>query len=149
LARQTFHAFKPFVNVYQCGRWHQRFDRTKSGPIFMITQEQWRLFHAHYQGQRTPGFSPKHVQANYLGPRHVQAMLEGSKYYYTGGNQGLAMCMVDIDAHEPWQDDLDRTCEYVTDLLGNVRHMALTAPSARAATLAEPPSSAARGAGAP
>jgi hypothetical protein len=125
LARKTFHALKPFINLEQCGRWFPGRYQEQPHPIFMITQEQWELLRQcrpgagrlHYK-DGSP-FYVWHLYAGRLSPKHVQAMLDGEdKFYYTGSPFGLALAMIDGDAHEEWQDDLDDLQRDVCRALG-------------------------------
>jgi hypothetical protein len=107
LARGTFHALKNFVNTEQCGVWFCGGFKEKPHPIYLIGQEKWGLLArraSHYADGRK--FEFWHVTNDILAPKHIQRMLDGRKHYYTGVF-GLAMFMVDGDAHEDWQDDID------------------------------------------
>jgi hypothetical protein len=127
LARKTFHAFRPFINVDKCGYWCEPYDASDerpAGPRFLITEQQWRWLHEHRQGVRGQvyrngyPFYPQDVLYNVLAPRHVHKMVhEFDKYYYSGGQHGLAMPMIDIDAHED-EDDQDDVRRDLEEVLG-------------------------------
>jgi hypothetical protein len=119
LQTATFHALRPFVNVFEPGIWRDSFDRSKSGPRFTITKDEWRDYHIVKGGGYVRGFNRKAIFAKILAPRLIKDMIEdGVRRYYTGGTDGLALFMADLDAHEPWQDDMQEMYDDVTGLLG-------------------------------
>jgi hypothetical protein len=124
LARTTFRALEPWVNVWCWGDTYQLPGETKIG--YTITQEMWELFRRHRAGERGlryPNgyrFQAWHVGANKLQARDIQHMLDGEKrVYFTGGRRGQTILMVDVDAHTDEQDDPDRTCKLICDFLGD------------------------------
>jgi hypothetical protein len=124
LAKRTFAALAPFVNIEQCGRWYPGRFREPGHPIYMVTQEQWELYARLRDGEqpRYPDGRPFriwHVTSGILSPRLIQKMMDGEdKLYYTAGVFGYALAMVDEDAHEDWQDDVDDLHRDVCRLLG-------------------------------
>ena len=118
LGLDTFKALKPFVNLFQCGRRHV-FSFGAGKPFFMVTKEQWRDYDAWKRGAYIRDFNPRRLWAGILSSTHVRRMLAGQQtYYFTSANDGLGMAHIDLDAHEPWQDDLDAIRQDVLDLLG-------------------------------
>lgn len=110
LAQDTFRAFEPFINVYDCGI------STGNGPFHLIPKECWNLHRRYKSGERNltcpdgTRFNPfLHVVRNIIGPQHVQKHLaHGITTYYTSGRKGLGLLYLDIDAHESWQTDEQR-----------------------------------------
>ncbi len=107
LAEASFEAFKPFINIFDCGlSW-------LDSPIHLITKEDWRLFHRYKDGERGliypdgREFKPgRDVVCNIYSPRHVQRHMEaGEITYYTSGRNGRGLLYLDIDAHKLWQTD--------------------------------------------
>ncbi|QDT48888.1 hypothetical protein Pan258_29350 [Symmachiella dynata] len=106
LAQDSFDAFEPFVNVFDCGGiWN--------GPYHLITKEDWE-FHRRYKAVernlRYPDgtkFNPYlHVVSNIISPKHVHKHMEDcDTSYYTSGKKGLGLLYLDIDAHHEWQTD--------------------------------------------
>lgn len=124
LARATFHALKPFIDIEAAAVWVDNPRTGDPGPRYMISEAKWDMLDAWQAGKRPAcdtgsPFRPRQVFMNILGPRHVQDMLDGSKKHYaTGGTQGLTELTLDIDAHEDWQDDLEETTAVVTSAIG-------------------------------
>ena len=111
-----------------CGRWHTPF-AGKPYPHFLITQHQWALWTRYCDGERDlvyeegrlrgQRFEPGHVKNNVLKQKHVKDMLAGvRKYYYTGSPFGKTLFMVDEDAHEDWQTDLDALHQDMLEVFG-------------------------------
>jgi hypothetical protein len=124
LARTTFKALEPWVNVWCWGHTYQLFGETK--VTYNITRAMLGLFRRHRAGERDlhyaagGRFEPWHVGANRLRARDVQDMLDGEKkVYFTGGRRGQALLMVDVDAHTDDQNDPDQTCKLICEFLGD------------------------------
>ena len=90
----------------------------------MVSEAKWQML-AEWQNGKRPEyangipFRPRHVFQNILGPRHIDDMLNGkAKHYAPGGTNGLTEITIDIDAHEPWQDDLEETTAKVMQAVG-------------------------------
>ncbi len=107
LAEASFEAFKPFINIFDCGlSW-------LDSPIHTITKEDWRLFHRYKHGERGLKYSDgrefkpgRDVVCNIYSPRHVQRHMEaGEITYSTSGRNGRGLMYLDIDAHKLWQTD--------------------------------------------
>jgi hypothetical protein len=81
--RQTLDALLPFINKEQCGEWADY--NAGRHPVFMISQEQWRLLEAWKAGNRRVCyedgylFKPWHVLGQFLAPKHIKQMLAGQK----------------------------------------------------------------------
>jgi hypothetical protein len=107
LAQDSFEAFKPFINVLDCGL------KGCDGPFHLITKEDWRLFARHKAGERNlvyadgTKFNPyMDVRRNVFSPWHIHQHIEEQRTtYFTSGKQGLALLYLDIDAHHSWQTD--------------------------------------------
>jgi len=105
-AQDSFDAFQPFINVYDCGL-------SYSGPFHLITKEDWQLFRRYKAGERNiiyPDGSPFNpymdVVRNIFSPKHVHDHIhEGETTYFTSGKQGLGLLYLDVDAHHAWQTD--------------------------------------------
>jgi hypothetical protein len=107
LAKDSFEAFKPFINIFDCGLCYE-------GPFHTITKEDWLLYRRYKNGERNltyasdgREFNPgRDIVANIYSPRHVQRHIEaGEVTYFTSGKNGLGLLYLDIDAHKPWQTD--------------------------------------------
>jgi hypothetical protein len=107
IALDSFEAFRPFINVFDCGI--SSFD----GPFHLITKEDWKLYSRHKAGERNltyfdgSKFNPyADVIRNIFSPEHVQHHHEDNQTtYFTSGKKGMGLLYLDIDAHEEWQDD--------------------------------------------
>ena len=107
LAQDSFDAFQPFINVFDCGM------VGSDGPFHSITKEDWALFRRHKAGERNIAypdgseFHPYHCVVRYIfNPKHVHRHMEdGETTYFTSGKNGLGMLYLDVDAHHPWQTD--------------------------------------------
>lgn len=106
LAVDSFDAFRPFINLFDCGLFYE-------GPYHLITKEDWRLFRRHKDGERGltypngQEFKPgRDVVADIYSPHHVHRHIsERETSYYTSGKNGLALAYLDINAHHRWQTD--------------------------------------------
>ncbi len=107
LAEETFEAFKPFLNIFDCG-----VKDYEGSPVHSITKEDWRLHRRYKDGER-PTYSDGRefkpfldIVAGIYSPRHVHRHIEGAEVtYYTSGRNGRGLLYLDIDAHHPWQTD--------------------------------------------
>ena len=108
LAKDSFEAFKPFINIFDPGV------KDWAGTIIhTITKEDWKLNHRYKNGERNltyrdgREFKPgRDIVANIYSPKHVQRHIEaGEVTYFTSGKNGLGLLYLDIDAHKPWQTD--------------------------------------------
>ncbi len=107
LALDSFNAFKPFINVFDCGLSYD------GSPYHLITKEDWRLFARYKAGEKGltypdgRKFNPYlDVVGNIFVPKHVHNHIHCRETsYYTSGQNGLGLLYLDIDAHEPWQKD--------------------------------------------
>lgn len=107
LAQDSFQAFQPFINLFDCGL--MGYD----SPFHLITKEDWRLHARHKAGERGllhedgEKFNPYlDVVRNIFSDWHVHKHIEEQETtYYTSGKRGLALLYLDVDAHHPWQTD--------------------------------------------
>ena len=107
LAQDSFVAFEPFINLYDCGL------KGYDGPFHLIPKENWRLNGRHKAGEKNlvledgSKFVPYlDIVRNIYSPKHVHEHIEEHQTtYFTSGKQGLALLYLDIDAHHPWQTD--------------------------------------------
>lgn len=117
LAKETFKALRPYLNLYRCGMLYAKEDG--GNPIWMISDE---LIEKVEKGECPPRF----LHANRLRAKHLADMIEtGHKYYYTSSSGGKdsppkALPQIDVDAHKPWQTDIEYTTEVVHSFLGKV-----------------------------
>jgi len=117
LALDSFEAFKPFINIFDCGLSYE-------GPYHLITKDDWRLLRRYKQGERGLTYSDgrafkpgRDVVQNIYSPRHVQRHIEaGETTYFTSGKNGLGLLYLDIDAHKPWQTDEYQAKQILQDL---------------------------------
>ena len=107
LARLSFEAFKPFINLYDPGIKY-------GGEVFhAITKEDWELFRRYKAGERGLTYSDgaefkpgRDVVCKIYSARHVHRHIQGEDItYYTSGRHGLGLLYLDIDAHKAWQTD--------------------------------------------
>jgi hypothetical protein len=106
LAQESFDAFQPFINVFDCGM-------SYGGPFHLITKEDWQLFRRHKAGERNltypdgTKFNPyRDVVRHIFGPKHVHDHIhDGETTYFTSGKNGMGLLYLDVDAHHPWQTD--------------------------------------------
>lgn len=129
LAKQTFQALEPYINVWCCGEWAQYLDKhgvEQAHPVYMIEQHQWVLFRRYQAGEREltyqngHPFEAKHVGMGKLSARHIDRMIQGQgKYYQTSGKDGRAMPYLDYDDHHTFQTDSDEACRLLTAFLGD------------------------------
>ena len=126
-AKDTFKAFEPWINVTCCGQWADYINQDgehKTHPVYLNEKEDLALLGRHNQGetdlyyQGGRRFQPKHFFANCLNAKHIQAMIHGNKHYYTGGRSGKTLCMLDVDAHKPWQTDAEEANKLLFQFLG-------------------------------
>jgi hypothetical protein len=126
-AKDTFKAFEPWINVTCCGQWADYINQDgehKTHPVYLNEKEDLALLGRHNQGetdlyyQGGHRFQPKHFFANCLNAKHIQAMIHGNKHYYTGGRSGKTLCMLDVDAHKPWQTDAEEANKLLFQFLG-------------------------------
>ena len=107
LALDSFEAFQPFINVFDCGL------ACDNGPFHLITKEDWRLYARYKKGERGicypsgSKFNPYlDVVRNIYSAIHVHRHIEDREIsYYTSGKNGLGLLYLDIDAHHDWQTD--------------------------------------------
>ena len=107
LAQDSFEAFQPFINLFDCGL------KGYNGPFHLITKEDWRIYARHKAGERGlryedgEEFNPyRDVIRGIFSPKHVHEHIEEQETtYFTSGRKGLAMFYLDVDAHHPWQTD--------------------------------------------
>jgi len=123
LAQQTFNSLAPWVNLQCGGKWHVPYDG-EPHPIYLIKQEASELWKRWKKGERFlyyqngGRFFPSHLWS-YLRAKHIEEMIAGQcKYYYTGGQHGRTLLMIDVDAHDPSQTDAKETLDQVVELLG-------------------------------
>jgi hypothetical protein len=118
LALDSFEAFKPFINVFDCGF------KGDNGIFHLITKEDWRLhrrWKAGERGIRYPDgskFNPYlDVVRNIYDPRLVHRHIDQLAItYYTSGREGHGLLYLDIDAHHEWQTDEYRAKEVLKEL---------------------------------
>jgi hypothetical protein len=108
LAKNSFEAFRPFINIFDCGGLYD------DHPYHFITRQDWALYRRHKAGERgltyPDGFAFNPYLAivkNIYSRQHVHDHLVsgGRPTYYTSGRKGLALLYLDIDAQHPWQTD--------------------------------------------
>jgi hypothetical protein len=107
LAQDSFDAFKPFINVLDCGI------SVGHGPFHLITKEDWALWARHKAGERGllyedgTKFRPyQDIHRNIFSPWHIDKHIEEHQTtYFTSGKGRLGLFYLDIDAHHPWQTD--------------------------------------------
>ena len=107
LAQDSFEAFQPFINVFDCGTTYG------NGPFHLITKESWQFFARWKKGERNIcradgfKFNPYlDVVRNVYSPAHVQKHMKDHQItYYTSGQKGLGLLYLDVDAHHDWQTD--------------------------------------------
>jgi len=107
LAQDSFEAFQPFINLFDCGL------KGYDGPFHLITKEDWRLFARHKAGERnllyedgSPCNPYLDVIRNIFSAKHVHDHIEEQETtYFTSGRKGLALFYLDVNAHHPWQTD--------------------------------------------
>src|SRR5262249_7835483 len=109
-------ALLPFIDKYEWGE-KVTFQDAKTGqqvkkPVFVNTQEQWRLLARWKAGERDvnypDGWRFRHWHIKQIRVKDIREMLDGQRtLYFTGSRSGQSACMIDEDAHEPeWQTDL-------------------------------------------
>jgi hypothetical protein len=107
LSQDSFAAFKPFINIFDCGGSHE------GKPYHLITKQDWD-FHARYKAGERDLIYPSEMKfnpyfcivRNIFSPQHVDEHIQSNRTtYYTSGRNGLALLYLDIDAHQPWQTD--------------------------------------------
>jgi len=134
LARKTYEALAPWINPYCAGYWTEYVDdhgEIVTGPRYFITKELLDLYGRSKEGEsglryeNDGWFEPWHFHANRLQPKHIQAMLDAQKHYYSGGRDGRMIFMLDGDAHKLWQADAPYAAKLLTDVLGdtNIFHV--------------------------
>ena len=107
LAQESFEAFKPFINLLDCGI------SIGYGPFHLITKKDWDFFRRHKAGERGlryengTKFHPYlDVLRNIFSPWHIEKHIEEHQTtYFTSGKRGRGLLYLDIDAHHPWQID--------------------------------------------
>ncbi len=129
LAKQTFKALEPYINIWCCGEWVEYFDKhgvLVKRPDYLITQEQWALYRRHKAGDRNliyengNPFQTQHVGMGCLSAKHIEQMIEGSgKVYQTSGRDGNALVYLDYDDHHSFQTDSTEACRLITAFLGD------------------------------
>jgi hypothetical protein len=67
-------------------------------------------------------FLPRHVHRDFFQLRHVKAMLQGAKFYFSGGVFGLTLFQLDLDAHNG-ETDLDLLLADMTGVFGRDYHL--------------------------
>ena len=106
LAKDSFEAFEPFINVFDCGvKW-------LDSPVHLITKQDWQ-FHAQHKAGETPTypdgskFNPYlDIVRNIYSPAHIDRHYEdGELSYYTSGRKGQGLLYLDVDSHKTWQTD--------------------------------------------
>lgn len=118
LATNSFEAFRPFINIFDCGGLYD------DHPYHFITKQDWELFRRHKAGERgltySDGFAFNPYLAivkNIYSPAHVHDhLVSGRPTYYTSGRNGLGLLYLDIDAHHQWQTDEYRAKEILQEL---------------------------------
>jgi len=117
LARDSFEAFKPFINVYDCGGFYD------DHPYHYVEKGNWELFRRHKAGERDltypdgTKFHPYHAIRGIYSPWHVHRHItRNDTTYYTSGKKGLGLLYLDIDAHHAWQTDEHRAKEVLQEV---------------------------------
>ena len=107
LARDSFAAFQPFINIFDPGV------KAEGRPIHTITKQDWELYRRYKSGEKNvrypdgTQFHPfRDVIGNIYSERHVEKHIEdGQISYYTSGRNKQGLLYLDIDAHYDWQTD--------------------------------------------
>jgi hypothetical protein len=118
LAKDSFEAIQPFINLFDCGL------AGPNGPFHLITKEDWQLFARHKSGERKLThkcgdiFNPYlDVVRNIYCEKHVhQHIFENQTTYFTSVTNGLGLLYLDIDAHHEWQKDEYEAKEILKEL---------------------------------
>jgi hypothetical protein len=118
LAQDSFEAFKPFINVFDCGF------KGDNGIFHLISKEDWRLHRRWKSGERGirypdgSKFNPYlHVVRNIYSAEHAHRHIDHREIsYYTSGRNGLGLLYLDVDAHHEWQTDEYRAKEILKEL---------------------------------
>lgn len=120
LDRDTFEAFKPFINVNDPGVWacrrNERTGHLERGPIHTIPKR-WRA--ALDAGDRQVW---GRIKGNTYRLKHVYDQRSGGvKHYYTSGVADHGLLMPDTDAHHDFQrPDVPRAAVLLERLFGRV-----------------------------
>lgn len=110
IAEDSFEAFNPFINTFDCGETYD------GHPYHSITKQDWTLYRRHKAGEQGvtypdgSAFNPyQSIVKNIYSPQHVHDHIHQQRTtYYTSGRKGLGLLYLDIDAHHPWQTDEHR-----------------------------------------
>jgi hypothetical protein len=138
LAKSTFAAFEPYVNVHDCGvkivtSADARTCRTVYQIIHSITREDSHLMRQ-YKAAKDRGEKPKLCKSNgtlfnpytdyvrnVLSVKHCREALAGDEtYYYTSGFKSHGLLYLDVDAHFKFQTDTDKAVELLHYLFPGV-----------------------------
>lgn len=130
LAKATFEAFRPFLNLHDPGRKLPVLDQDGMA-VRDETTGQWLLTPKHtiskalrqrYEQDRrglyVSGFLPGHYHARVFNARMVEQQIAGDEtHYFTSGQTGSAVLYLDIDAHRPEQEpDVPASVELLSRL---------------------------------
>jgi len=130
LAKATFQAFRPFLNLHDPGRKLPVLDE-QGMPIRDPATGQWLLtpkhtiskdlrqrYEEYRRDQYATDFLPGHYHARVFNARMVEQQIAGQEvHYFTSGQAGSAVLYLDVDAHHAEQlPDLPAS----VDLLGRL-----------------------------
>jgi hypothetical protein len=107
LAQDSFEAFRPFINVFDCG------NVFIDSVVHLITKRDWEFYERHKAGERGlkypngTKFNPYlHIVCCIYSPKYVHEHIsEHETTYHTSGRKGLGLLYLDVDAHHDWQKD--------------------------------------------
>lgn len=124
LAQDSFKAFEPFINLFDCGLKGYSGIKGLDGPFHLITKEDWRLFARHKAGERKLHYAGGRkfnpylaVNCNVFSAKHVHQHIKQHKAtYFTSGKRGLGLLYLDVDAHHAWQTDEYRAKEVLQQI---------------------------------
>lgn len=138
LAKATFAAFEPYVNVHDCGvkivtSADARTCITVYQIIHSITREDSQLMRQ-YKAAKDRGEKPQIVKSNgtvfnpytdyvrnVLSVKHCrEALANKETYYYTSGYKSHGLLYLDVDAHYKFQTDADKAVELLQYLFPKV-----------------------------
>lgn len=121
LALDTFAAFLPYINIWDCGI---KYD---DEPKHMITKEDWKNLER-YKATGLPQFyknngnlwKPHHLFAGKFTARYIDKGISGQEVlYYTSSPHG-GIIYSDLDNHEEWQTDAPQVREHLEGELGTL-----------------------------
>lgn len=134
LAKATFGALKPWINVWDCGV------RGEHSPVHLIPKDYWKVYDQHKNGEMpvvrhrkgNQLFSPqKHIGMRQMSSYRIDQHLAGTKHYFTSNQYGKALLMIDVDWHKLWQKARTDEQQRVIKLLSHLFPTGFHVPSER------------------